>query len=125
VFRENELSLKLQRGDRGVCTVDPEENLRCRDILKALGAIPLAAFVRAFAEAHPQHPLYFACGESHDLYRVAASGVACEPYNRARDTIAREPEGAGVLIRTSLWEITGRSDLGTGCNQLLPVMYGR
>jgi hypothetical protein len=82
-----------------VNTIDIEGRHRRRDILKVLGAIPLVAVVPVIAEARTQHPLYFACGENNDLYRVAtASGVACSRYDNAEEAVAQAAEGSGVLI---------------------------
>ena len=70
-----------------------------REILKALGALPLAAFVPVLAAAETRHPLAFVCGEANDLYRVAkASGVACSRFDQAEEAVARAPKGSGVLI---------------------------
>ncbi len=70
-----------------------------RQILKALGAIPLAVFVPALAEARTARPLYLSCGEENDLYRVAtASRIACSRYDRAEEAVAHAPEGSGVMV---------------------------
>lgn len=82
-----------------VSTAIAEGKLYRRDILKTLGAIPVAALVPALAGARIKSPLYFACSESNDLYRVAtASGIGCWRYDRANAAVAHAPEGAGVLI---------------------------
>jgi hypothetical protein len=82
-----------------VKTIDMEERRRRREILKALGTIPAAAFIPLFAKERPQHPLHFACGEDNDLYRVArASGIECERYSRVEDAVTHAPVGAGVLF---------------------------
>ena len=73
--------------------------MRRREVLKALGVIPLAAIVPVLAEAQTRHPLYFACDENSDLFRVAtASGIPCSRYDRAEEAVAHAPEGSGVLI---------------------------
>jgi len=70
-----------------------------RDILKALGAIPLAAFVPVLSEARTRHPLCFICSEDNDLYRVArAAGIACSRYDDAEEAVAQAPQGSGLLI---------------------------
>ncbi len=70
-----------------------------RDVLKALGALPLAAFAPVLAEARTGGPLYFSCSASNDLYRVAkASGIVCSHYKHAEDALAQAPQGSGVLI---------------------------
>ncbi len=70
-----------------------------RDILKALGTIPLAAFVPVLAEARTGHPLYFNCSAENDLYRVTkASGIPCLRFDRAEAALAQAPQGSGVLI---------------------------
>lgn len=79
--------------------VKNKARLARRDVLKALSAVPLAAFVPVFAEARMRRPVHFSCGENNDLYRVAsASGLACLRYGRAEQAVARAPEGSGVLI---------------------------
>ena len=70
-----------------------------RDVLKALSAVPLAAFVPVLAEARTRHPLYFSCSEDNDLYRVAiASDIACTRFDHAEEAVAQSPEGSGVLV---------------------------
>ncbi len=76
-----------------------KEGLLRRDVLKALSAIPLAAFVPVLSEARPRHPLYFSCSEDNDLYRVAsASGIACSRYDHVEEAVAQAPQGSGLLI---------------------------
>ena len=76
-----------------------ETGIPRRDVLKALGAIPLAAFVPVLAEAQTRQPLYFSCSEDNDLYRVAkASGIACSRYGHAGEAVARTTQCSGLLI---------------------------
>jgi hypothetical protein len=76
-----------------------EARLPRRDVLKAFGAVPLAAFVPALAGGRTHRPLYFTCGASNDLYRVAvASGVECSRFGSAEDAVGHAPEGSGVLV---------------------------
>jgi hypothetical protein len=82
-----------------VSKIDIEGRPRRRDILKALGAVPLAAFIPVLASAQARRRLYFACHENNDLFRVAmASGIPCSRWDRAEDAVVHAPEGSGVLI---------------------------
>ena len=76
-----------------------QSRLPRRVLLKALGALPVAAFVSVLAEAQTRRPLYFSCSEDNDLYRVAsASGIACSRYDHVEEAVARAPQGSGLLI---------------------------
>ncbi len=76
-----------------------EAGIRRRDVLKALGTIPLAAFVPVLAGAQTRHPLHFICNEENDLYRVAkASGIACSRYDHPEEAVAHAAQGSGLLI---------------------------
>jgi hypothetical protein len=70
-----------------------------RDVLKALSALSLAAFVPVLSEARTRRPLYFSCRADNDLYRVASSsGIACSRYDHAEEAVAQAPQGSGLLI---------------------------
>ncbi|HET7215962.1 MAG TPA: hypothetical protein VFL79_20395 [Terriglobia bacterium] len=70
-----------------------------REVLKALGAAPLAAFVPRLGGQESQRPFYFACADDNDLFEVAkAAGLLCKRFGDAESAVARAPEGSGVLI---------------------------
>ncbi len=70
-----------------------------RQVLKALSAVPLVAFVPVLAEARTGAPLHFNCSKNNDLYRVVRSmGIACSRYDHAEEAVARAPQGSGLLI---------------------------
>ncbi|MGD1102633.1 MAG: hypothetical protein ABSA59_11250 [Terriglobia bacterium] len=70
-----------------------------REILKALGAIPIAAFVPVLSEARTRQSLLFNCTEDNDLYRVVSStGVAYSRYDTPQEAVARAAPDSGVLI---------------------------
>ncbi|MGA8182799.1 MAG: hypothetical protein WB819_04055 [Terriglobia bacterium] len=78
---------------------DAKERPGRREILKTLGALPLAAFVPALSEARTHRPFYFACEENNDVFHLAvASGMRCERYAHVKDAVAHAPEGSGVLV---------------------------
>ena len=80
-----------------------EARLPRREILKALGAIPLAAFVPVLSAARTRHPLYFSCSEDNDLYRVAsASGIACSRYKHPEETVSPSVAGRQQVARLDL-----------------------
>jgi hypothetical protein len=71
-----------------------------RDMVKALGIIPLtAAIPPILAEARTRNPLNFSCGENNDLYRLAASsGISCRRYENVKEAVSDTPRGSSLLV---------------------------
>ncbi len=76
-----------------------ETRIPRREVLISLASLPLAAFVPVLAGASISSPLYFACREGNDLYRVTkASGIPCSRYDHAEEAVGRAGQGSAVLI---------------------------
>jgi hypothetical protein len=70
-----------------------------REILKALGVIPIAGFVPVLSKARTRQPLCFNCSEDNDLYRlVSSAGIPCSRYEHAEEVMTRAPQYSGVLV---------------------------
>lgn len=70
-----------------------------RDALKALTALPVAAFASRLSLASTRARLYFSCSPENDLYRVlGASGVSRARYATPGEAVNQAPRGSGVLV---------------------------